>query len=409
MINIDRILNIQQSYTQAKISALNKEILRAQYAQSAQINALQREMSVANSISREILRNQIKEIENKEKQKFYKASSFNMNELIAYIVAIQDASLQYFLFDTYYPVLSTNINEAIDSLEEIHDKMYCRGILEKIEQLKESLSGYLCEYQQTDFARLLDMEKSYRQATLVTKSAIKKKRLDVIYRQTQDIQTKKASKGKTSVKFWSVCSAIAALSSIPMFIADDNGTLNLGQKFIGFIFWMLLPSSFLFFSIRKRLKWKRDDPKYFAEIQSKIDSEKLYVESMESEMDKLKASLDNHPYNSTKENIAFLHPDWEKIVEGAHLIYAKVTNNHIIEAKEYNLDPLFEKVAQSVVSTQFAEVRMIQRLFSIGPIRASLILDQLQEEGIVYRINGNSNAKVLIRDKQTLIQVLREL
>lgn len=40
-MDINKILNLHQSYTQAQIKNLNKEILGAQYAQLGQLQALQ--------------------------------------------------------------------------------------------------------------------------------------------------------------------------------------------------------------------------------------------------------------------------------------------------------------------------------------------------------------------------------
>ena len=76
--NIDRLLSIHQSYSLEGIKRLNVEMLKAQYAQCEQLTQLQKQIDQGNKISMQILRNQIREIENRERQKFYKAMVFNL-------------------------------------------------------------------------------------------------------------------------------------------------------------------------------------------------------------------------------------------------------------------------------------------------------------------------------------------
>ena len=59
-MDINGILNLHQSYTQAQIKNLNKEILGAQYAQLGQLQALQNEITRADATSRKILEVQLK-------------------------------------------------------------------------------------------------------------------------------------------------------------------------------------------------------------------------------------------------------------------------------------------------------------------------------------------------------------
>ena len=60
-MDIDKLLSIHQSHSLMKIGAINKQMLIAQYAQCEQISALQKQISASNSISRQILENQLKE------------------------------------------------------------------------------------------------------------------------------------------------------------------------------------------------------------------------------------------------------------------------------------------------------------------------------------------------------------
>ena len=69
-MDINKILNLHQSYTQAQVKNLNKEILGAQYAQLGQLQALQNEIARADATSRKILEVQLKETQEKEEQKY---------------------------------------------------------------------------------------------------------------------------------------------------------------------------------------------------------------------------------------------------------------------------------------------------------------------------------------------------
>lgn len=74
--NIDRLLSIHQSYSLEGIKRLNVEMLKAQYAQCEQLTQLQKQIDQGNKISMQILRNQKREIENRERQKFYLSNGF---------------------------------------------------------------------------------------------------------------------------------------------------------------------------------------------------------------------------------------------------------------------------------------------------------------------------------------------
>ena len=65
-MNIDTIFDIYKAYSLTKISELNKQGLIAQYRQNEQLSQLNDELAKANLTSKLILRNQAKEIEQKE-------------------------------------------------------------------------------------------------------------------------------------------------------------------------------------------------------------------------------------------------------------------------------------------------------------------------------------------------------
>lgn len=72
-------------------------------------------------------------------------------------------------------------------------------------------------------------------------------------------------------------------------------------------------------------------------------------------------------------------------------------------------DPLFNEVAQDVVSSQMGSTSMIQRKYSIGYNRAGRIMDQLEAAGIVGPAAGSKPRQVMIQDIVYLETLLNSL
>jgi len=82
-------------------------------------------------------------------------------------------------------------------------------------------------------------------------------------------------------------------------------------------------------------------------------------------------------------------------------------NSGNIDSKEK--DPLFEEAALIVVSNQQGSTSMIQRQLKLGYNRAGRIMDQLEACGIVGKFNGAKPREVLIKDRNSLEQFLRDM
>lgn len=74
-----------------------------------------------------------------------------------------------------------------------------------------------------------------------------------------------------------------------------------------------------------------------------------------------------------------------------------------------SMDPMFEEVARTVVSTQQGSTSMIQRKFSIGFNRAGRLMDQLEKAGIVGEAHGGKPREVLIQDESSLNSLLEQM
>ncbi|MBP5667623.1 MAG: DNA translocase FtsK, partial [Salinivirgaceae bacterium] len=81
--------------------------------------------------------------------------------------------------------------------------------------------------------------------------------------------------------------------------------------------------------------------------------------------------------------------------------------NYVVDLSR--LDSLFEKAARVVLLCQQGSTSLIQRAFSIGYIRAGLIMDQLEAAGIVGPYQAGNVRDVLIPDELALEEVLERL
>ena len=126
-------LSIYQTYTLEKIGAFSKQQLIAQYAQCEEISKLKKEMSANTAATNKILRNQLKELERQEKQRYYKSLIFNMGLALKRITEQENENFRTFVMNLFIKPMLTYSKEAMDNLDEIQDKEYAMNILRQIE------------------------------------------------------------------------------------------------------------------------------------------------------------------------------------------------------------------------------------------------------------------------------------
>ena len=73
------------------------------------------------------------------------------------------------------------------------------------------------------------------------------------------------------------------------------------------------------------------------------------------------------------------------------------------------VDPLFEDVSHLIVKEQSGSTSLLQRRFQIGYNRASLIMDDMEDAGIVSEVRGMRPREVLIHDETSLENHLNSL
>ena len=72
-------------------------------------------------------------------------------------------------------------------------------------------------------------------------------------------------------------------------------------------------------------------------------------------------------------------------------------------------DPLFDDAARLIVLHQQGSTSLIQRKLKLGYNRAGRIIDQLEAAGVVGAFEGSKAREVLIRDENSLEQLLTNL
>jgi hypothetical protein len=139
--DFDRGVSIFTAVNSYKTAKNTKEILKQSKITNQHLGNLNRQMAQATAINREILRRQIEAEEYKVEQKFYKALSFNLNEMIDRASAISDPIVVNYFIANFYDKMKTNILEANDKLDEIADKSYAKQVLDKLNKLKTQSAG----------------------------------------------------------------------------------------------------------------------------------------------------------------------------------------------------------------------------------------------------------------------------
>jgi hypothetical protein len=156
----DRVINLHQSLKLSQINQTNKSIIAAQISQNQKLNELNYQLQEANSLHRQILQNQINEIQKSENQKFYKALIFNCIEIVEKIETITEENIRHYFFNEHFEKLKDSITNGKNELEEISDKTEANKWITKIENIKNGLSTN--EYLKSPFFNFENAASEYR-------------------------------------------------------------------------------------------------------------------------------------------------------------------------------------------------------------------------------------------------------
>ena len=154
----DTLLNLYQSYTLTKVSELNKQSLIALYAQNEQLSQLNEELARANRTTEQILRNQIKEIEQKEKRRYFKNMTFNLSQALDLLENEENVNFRLFASRLFLSPIRDMAKDAVQELEEIADKEYAQNIVKRTNVLTESDKSFYDSYKNTPWATFLSIK-----------------------------------------------------------------------------------------------------------------------------------------------------------------------------------------------------------------------------------------------------------
>lgn len=150
LYKMDEYNNYYLSY----IAQSSEEILAELKNNNRELNALRQQMANANALQQQMLQNQIRDIEERETQKFYKLRSFKLSQLVTAIGGLSDINQKAFTYYVFKDTVMQNATEAQANLNEISDKEYCntlfakmRDIAQQIGDIKDlSIAEYLEKY-----------------------------------------------------------------------------------------------------------------------------------------------------------------------------------------------------------------------------------------------------------------------
>lgn len=404
-MDIDRILNIYQAYSITKISAINKQMLIAQYAQCEKINAIQKQLDIANSVSRRILENQLKEIQQRETQKYYKNLAFKMSEAFEKIISVTDINLQTFLCSIILDKLLANIKECQTNLEEIRDKEYCRDLINKCNTLLDNIS-IRHDYLNSSFYIMQNNEQDYNNKVSDKKNILKAKRIELNEKKytLKNLINRELAERKTKRGCSMGCLVIIGFILIMFLIAQIGMTLDNEQSsWTEFtVLETLLLVSFIFI-LRYHRKQKNKNIQY--KNKDKIDQLQIEISNVENEINSINNddSLKNHTYIISKQDVEKNYPDLEVTLTDLMQYFPMQQNSK----KSY--DKLIRECAEFIMMINDVKLSTIQRRFSIGYNRVGKIVEQLVELGVIKKKPSNNGYIILIDNKNDLDNIFKKL
>ena len=153
----DRSVNVINTYNSYRNRKVSEQILVQQYKSNAQLTAMKNQLKEANETNRRILQNQIRELELKEEQKFYKALSYNNNEIIEKLQNVNDPMVLNYLINGFYEKMKSSLVKANDTLEEINDKLFNKQVIEKLELIKQKSDKTIEDFKRNKLCRIDDL------------------------------------------------------------------------------------------------------------------------------------------------------------------------------------------------------------------------------------------------------------
>ena len=443
----DTLLNLYQSYTLTKVSELNKQSLIALYAQNKQLDQLNEELTRANRTTEQILRNQIKEIEQKEKRRYFKNMTFNLSQALDLLENEENENFRIFASGLFLSPIRDMAKEAVLELEEIADKEYAQNIVKRTNALSESDKIIHKSYKNTPWATFIPI-KSQIEKDLKTKKKEIHQISDQLHdkeivikkhkekeRKNKKIEGFKNSTNEGNRKGCMGCfittTVLLSLFTIGTYCTQDYDLTKGGVVLLAIsIFTYFSPTIVKYLkkaesSAGNETKATSKDETLENEVKShefagnetkttsKDETLENEIESLKNEIDSLSDELTNlqqeeikltTQYNELLQEITADCPKWEsKLSEIADFI------PHEEKKKSKNLDPLFTEAAKLIIKKKDISTSLIIRTFAIGYKRAARIMNQLEECGIVDTEDGSKSRRLLCKSEEDLSELISEI
>lgn len=413
-MNIDRTLNIYQAYSLAKISALNKQMVIAQYAQCEQIGKLEKslskELKALNATNQQLLANQIKEAKRQESIRYYRNLAHNIKECIDIIDEQKDLLFKSFLLEVFQNPIKLYLEDAKANLEEIGDKEFCSKWEKILQNNVNQVSSIRTQFILSPFNTLLEQHDSYFNEEEDLNKQFLNNKIEKLKIKVPVLETAKSINSYQSKGCLLTMVVISILSCLFFtFGAIVGGFSDISQFISVTVFLVLLPLSILLLLMFKARKKKKTYNSYLANI-DQVNSERLQayndsVRNMDQMLAKIEANKNKleltHPYSKAKAAINTLIPGWEGIIDK---ITSKLPTDKS-ESANANFDPLLVKIAQLAVIDGKISTISIQRRFSLGYNRANKIMEQLANLGVIVKNTSYEPAEVIV-DTPTLQLIL---
>ena len=413
----DTLLNLYQSYTLTKVSELNKQSLIALYAQNEQLSQLNEELARANRTTEQILRNQIKEIEQKEKRRYFKNMTFNLSQALDLLENEENVNFRLFASRLFLSPIRDMAKDAVQELEEIADKEYAQNIVKRTNVLTESDKSFYDSYKNTPWATFLSIKSQIEKDLKTKKKEIRQisnylneKEIITKKYKEKEKKTKKAEgfenstnegNGKGCMGCFITTIVLLSLFTIGTYCTQDYYLTKGGIV-------LLVLSILTYFSpiIVKYLKKVESLAGNDTKANTKDETLENEIKSLSDELTNLQQEETRltTQYNELLQEITADCPKWEsKLSEIAEFI------PHKEKKKLANLDPLFTEAAKLIIKKKDTSISLIQRKFAIGYNRAARIMNQLEECGIVGTEEGSKSRQLLCEAEEELSELIKVL
>ena len=395
-MNTRQIISLYQTYSLAKISELNRQSLIAQYAQCEQLERLRSEVASNTAATNQILKNQIKELERQEKVRYYKNLVFNLRQALAKIKEPDNTNVRLFLSSLFIEPIKALAEESVHALEDIQDKEYAQSIIDEASSLAGSLQPFEKAYDDSCWKRYLDAYKTVDNRTIKSKQkdiALVKKAAEKS-REEADMSGKRLLDIVFSAAGW-ISLSIAVLAILAEISADTHEWLST------FVACLIFGTIFAL-SYRHHRRYRSE----------RISLAKLFADKIDRLYDDVdKVTLEN---DAAEERMKELYNELWDEYHGWDILVSQIAgllpHEDVKESrKAITVDSMFEDAARLVVVSRRGSTSDLQRRLGLGYAKAGMVMDKLENAGIVGPQVGPRQREVLVRDIAELELLLDKL